>query len=334
MNIFKIKNLKKQCSGKTILDIKSLAFEEGKIHAVLGPNGAGKTTMFAILAFLDAPSGGNLEFMGNPVVFKEKYLLRLRKKVVLVAQEPVLFSGTVQKNIEYGLKIRKIARQKRQYIVQEALELVGMGSFLKADAKALSGGEAQRVALARAVALSPGVLLCDEPAASVDAQHQMAIIGLLKQINREKGITIIFTSHDAPWAARLAHKSIYLDNGKIMEKAMENIFEASAKNGLIQISGADFCFHGPDKTKGIVRVMVDPEKIILADKTKKPCSETFQGVIVQISLSGENVRLTVAGTIYLQVIMPIKKYKEQNFLLGAVILLKIPPEAVQIMSMN
>jgi tungstate transport system ATP-binding protein len=110
-----------------------------------------------------------------------------------VDQYPILFTSTVFKNIEFGLKIRKLPAKKREKRIEEVLDMVGMRSFMHSRAHTLSGGETQRVAIARALAVSPQVLLCDEPTSNVDTENQATIINILKQINEQEGITIIFT---------------------------------------------------------------------------------------------------------------------------------------------
>ena len=106
------------------------------------------------------------------VCYTENDLLELRRQVVLVDQSPLLFTGSVAKNVEFGLRMRKIPAAERKKRVIEALELVGMAGFIEAEAHRLSGGETKRVALARALAVGPQVLLCDEPTANVDSENQ------------------------------------------------------------------------------------------------------------------------------------------------------------------
>ncbi|MEE8540304.1 MAG: ATP-binding cassette domain-containing protein, partial [Desulfobacterales bacterium] len=151
MIVYTISKLTKVYQTRKVLDIDSLQIEKGGIYALLGPNGAGKTTLLNLLGFLELPTTGEIFYDSKPVQFSEPYLQKLRKEVVLVDQHPILFSTTVRKNLEFGLKIRKVSPKKRNYIIDEALELVGMLDFARAPAHRLSGGETQRVALARAL---------------------------------------------------------------------------------------------------------------------------------------------------------------------------------------
>lgn len=182
----------------------------------MGANGAGKTTLLNILGFLDPPDSGRIQFYSNPVQFAEPALQSLRKRVVIVDQHPILFTTTVYKNLDFGLKIRKIPKNDRTRRIAEALEMVGMQDFSQAPAHRLSGGETQRVALARALALWPEVLLCDEPTANVDEKNQDIILRILRETNTLKGISIIFTSHDRAQALSLAQEVLLLDHGRIV----------------------------------------------------------------------------------------------------------------------
>ena len=120
MILYSLKNIKKHFNGRTVLDIKELDIHSRNIYTLSGPNGAGKTTFLNILSFLLIPSSGRLEHLSIPVQFNEKYLQQLRKSVILVDQHPILFSTSVYKNIEFGLKVRNIPRKHRKKIILSA----------------------------------------------------------------------------------------------------------------------------------------------------------------------------------------------------------------------
>ena len=223
MSLYRLSQLTKTYRNRMVLDIPFLEIEGGRIYALMGPNGAGKTTLLNILGFLDAPGSGSVHFCSHPVQFTEPALQALRKAVVMVDQHPILFTTTVYKNLEFGLKVRKIAKKERARMITESLEMVGMQDFAQAPAHRLSGGETQRVALARAFAAAPKVLLCDEPTANVDEENQAIIIRILKQINELKGISIIFTTHDRTQALSLARQTLILNRGRIVPEANPTI---------------------------------------------------------------------------------------------------------------
>ena len=111
MTVYTITQLTKRFGSRTVLNIPNLTIEDGRIYALLGPNGAGKTTLLNILGLLDAPTSGQVHYLGKPVRFNEVQLQVLRKEVVMVDQHPILFSTTVFKNLEFGFKIRRIAKK-------------------------------------------------------------------------------------------------------------------------------------------------------------------------------------------------------------------------------
>jgi len=222
--VYEISQLTKVYGNRTVLDIPLIKIEKGSIYALLGPNGAGKTTLLNIFGLLEPPTTGKIIYQSQPVQFSEPYLQPLRKVIVMVEQHPILFTTTVYKNLEFGLKIRRIPKKERDFIIEESLDLVGMLHFIQAPAHRLSGGETQRVAIARALAVNPQVLLCDEPTSSVDAENQVAIINILRQVNDIKKITIVFTTHDRSQVNSLAHRILFLDHGKLSTDNGDNLF--------------------------------------------------------------------------------------------------------------
>jgi len=311
--------LTQRYTHRTVLDIDHLEIEAGRIHALLGPNGAGKTTLLNILGFLETPTSGRMTFNGQPVEPARTALLQLRRQVVLVDQHPIMFSTTVCSNIEFGLKIRKMGAAERQRLVDEVLDTVGLRPFKFARAHELSGGETQRLALARALALSPRVLLCDEPTASVDAENQAVIGALLQQINATRGTTIIFTTHDRLQAAALAQETLVLENGRLAATTYENSYACTltpAASGLLRC-----ILHGrvvlpftppPDyQPTESGRVYLDPEKITLrrTDGLEKAQQEVT-GTIILVMAEGEKIRVVVDIGVLLVVLMERTRYQE------------------------
>lgn len=340
MTVYTITRLTKLFGTRTVLDISNLTVEKGRIYALLGPNGAGKTTLLNILAFLDVPTGGQIHYRDKPVRFNETQLQVLRKEVVMVQQHPILFSTTVHKNLEFGLKIRGIEKKKRDHIIDKMLELVGMRHFSKARAQHLSGGETQRVAIARALALEPRVFLCDEPTASVDIENQNIVINIIKQINEDKKITVLFTTHDRSQAAGLAYQTLLLDHGRLVTRAYENVFAGTLKHDCY----GNLCCAIHDKIslriqqKNLnigsrsVRVVIDPEKIDLLNSDDKACELIpIRGRVIQVMAENSKIRLIVDAGIRIALLIPPKKYHQTRPLVGELVGFCIPTEAIQIL---
>ncbi len=339
MTVYTITQLTKRFGSRTVLNIPNLTIEDGRIYALLGPNGAGKTTLLNILGLLDAPTSGQVHYLGKPVRFNEVQLQVLRKEVVMVDQHPILFSTTVFKNLEFGLKIRRIAKKERERIIEETLDLVDMRSFIRAQAHRLSGGETQRVALARGLALSPKVFLCDEPTASVDAENQTTIMNILRRINADKKITVLFTTHDRSRAADLTHHTLVLDNGRLIPTAYENVVSGRLfRNGQRQyrcrirenISLAFTHYHSEVDNQR-VRIFIDPEMVIPTEivELSKDSNRT-QGRVVQIMSENGKIRMVVDIGFRLTLLISRDDYEKTRPLVGGNVGVYIPPDAIRV----
>ena len=337
--LYSVSNLIKVYENRTVLKIDAFGIEQNRIYGLLGPNGAGKTTLINILGFLESPTSGEIFYRSEKVVYSESYLQDLRKTVVVVDQTPILFSTSVYKNLEFGLKIRQKPKKERDFIIQEALDLVGMRTFMHAPAHRLSGGETQRVALARALALSPQVLMCDEPTASVDVENQAAIIKILDDINREKKITILFTTHDRSQAAALAHQIFFLNNGTLTNGSHENLFQADVRmieekkiririNGTLQLILADDL----KLPEGRIRIVIDPEKLVLSEPAEGPPKENSAvGKIIQVGEEKDNIRILVDIGIHVTLITSKQTYFSQRPLVGDRVEVIFPTDSIQVL---
>ena len=337
--IYKISDLIKIYGSRTVLDIPVLEIEKEQIYALLGANGAGKTTLLNILGLLEAPTAGQIQYRSRSVNYSESALQALRREIVLVNQHPILFTTTVFKNLEFGLKIRKIDKKERVRIIDESLNLVGMQEFSNAPAQHLSGGETQRVAIARALALSPRVFLCDEPTSSVDVENQNIIITILRRINEIKKISVLFTTHDRSQAARLANHTIVLNQGRLVPTMYENIFR-----GFLQTdpSGQPRCviqdkIHLSIMEDQVIEkreaasVFIDPEKIVPLKPSEDPSTaNVLQGRVVQMIEENGKVRIVVDAGVWVALLISKKRYQKIGFLVGETISLSIPPEAIHI----
>ncbi len=337
MNVYSLDTLTKAYNGRPILDIDHLELETGRIYGLLGPNGAGKTTLLNILGFLDQPTSGRLDFFGKTVRFQERELQPLRKEVVVLDQYPVLFTTSVYRNLEFGLKLRKVERPERERVIDEVLDLVDMTSFKHEPAHTLSGGETQRIALARALALSPKVFLCDEPTASVDIENQAAIIALLKEINETKKITIVFTTHDRLLAAGLAHQTLVLNKGRLVSTSYENTFPCkiepvSGKQVRCQLPGNTWIFLSSSALQSgasTSRLFIDPEKIRLYPADKAPdSSPCLLGKVVQLMEEAARIRAVIDVGFLLTILLKREQYESLRPGIGDTVAVSITEDAV------
>jgi tungstate transport system ATP-binding protein len=261
--------------------------------------------------------------------------MALRKKVVLVQQQPILFSTTVFKNVEFPLKIRNTPKAKRERIIGELLALVGMEMFRHAIAHKLSGGETQRVAIARALACGPEVILMDEPTASVDVENQITIERIIREINRSKHISVIFTTHNMIQASKLADDIVFLYEGRVAQSIYENIF-----NGRIEVSenGVKYCIlqngltlRVPSQKAGPIRISIDPSRLRVSKRIDDSSEDnTFKGTLNQLSSEQGRVRALVDVGIPLSVLIPKEKFIDLQLGVGEEVWLTCPADSIEV----
>jgi tungstate transport system ATP-binding protein len=333
--LYELRQLTKTYEGRNVLDIEDLALKEGEITGLLGPNGAGKTTLLKILAFLLEPSSGKIQFRGNRAAFNGSKLINLRRKVVLVQQQPILFTSSVESNVAFPMRIRTNQKTEQGHLVRELLDLVGMSSFLHAKAHRLSGGETQRVAIARALACSPQVILMDEPTANVDVENQLVIERIIREINQKRGISVIFTTHDMIQAARLAHKTVFLYEGKVARSTYENIFsgsiEENGKGDRICVLQSGLKLHVKGGKPGPAKISIDSERIqILHGEEHRSSINTFTGKVIQLTDENTRVRVLLDVGIMLSVLIPKERLEDLDIRIGRDMQLRCPETSIEV----
>ena len=337
--LYELDNLKKQYGDRTVLNISSLSLSARKVYALIGPNGAGKTTLLNHLAFLDQPTSGILKFRKKAVNSDKGNLVHLRRCVVLVDQSPILFSGTVWKNVEFGLRVRGISQKECALKIPAALERVGMLHFANTDVHGLSGGEVKRVALARALVVEPEVLLCDEPTANVDQDNQEVILKILEQANSMQNRSVIFSTHYLSQSRRLAHHTILLQNGEISFENNENTFDVTIKEEstgrkCLYLSRSNNLLLREIQTsrlsEGTRRIHINSHKIILhASEACQYKKTSYQsGIVKKIKIENNSVRLVIDMGVELTVLMSISRYRQKPPLVGQRVGVEIPDKAI------
>ncbi len=199
--------------GDFKLDV-DLSIPENGVSALFGPSGCGKTTMLRAIAGLDHYSDGYLK-AGNEI-WQEKglFIPPHKRSIGYIFQESSLFPHlNVKQNLEYGVK--RVPETQQKVALSDAVELLEISHLLTQKPAHLSGGERQRVAIARAVAVSPKLLLMDEPLASLDQKRKREILPYISSLHSELDIPIIYVSHSAEEVAQLADHLVLLEAGKI-----------------------------------------------------------------------------------------------------------------------
>ncbi len=200
--------------GDFTLDI-NLDIPSRGVTAIFGPSGSGKTTLLRAFAGLEYCRKGFLE-IGDSTWQKGNLFIPTHKRPLgYVFQEPGLFPHlSVQANLEYGFK--RVPLRERKIALDKVIQLLGISHLLKRDPQTLSGGERQRVAIARALAISPKLLLMDEPLASLDQKSKTEILPYLESLHNELEIPVLYVSHSEDEVARLADHLLLMVAGRIM----------------------------------------------------------------------------------------------------------------------
>jgi iron complex transport system ATP-binding protein len=190
----------------------------GEYFIIIGPNGSGKTTLVKAISGFLKPHSGRIEIMGRPLkAFTRRSLARA---VALVAQYPPMdVPFTVAEIVLMGrsphLGLLSLESREDSEIVEQSMRFTNVSHLARSRLDQLSAGERQRVLIARAVCQRAGIIVLDEPTASLDVAHQMHIMDLMEKLRREQGITVIMVSHDLNLAAMYADRILLLDNGEI-----------------------------------------------------------------------------------------------------------------------
>jgi tungstate transport system ATP-binding protein len=227
--LYSLSDVEQIYDGRCVLRLPSFEVQRGEILALVGPSGAGKSTLLRLLALLEAPAQGQVNFHlnGHPVT-SESASTEDRRQMTMLFQRPLLLSRSVYANVAYGLRLRGQRNGRAQ--IDNALERVSMTPLAESHPRTLSGGEAQRVAIARALVLEPRVLLFDEPTANLDPYNVRIIEKLVKEQNRDYGTTIVLVTHDIFQAKRLATRVGLLVNGELLEVAPADEFFNAPKD--------------------------------------------------------------------------------------------------------
>jgi len=189
-----------------------LAVRPGEFFSVLGPSGSGKTTCLRLIAGFEQPTDGVIRLGGQDVVGVPAY----RRDVNTVFQNYALFPHlTIEENVAYPLRMRRVGKAEIAKRVPQALDLVEMGEFGQRLPHQLSGGQRQRAALARALIGRPSVLLLDEPLGALDLQLRQQMQTVLKQLQREVGITFVYVTHDQGEALSMSDRLAVMSHGRI-----------------------------------------------------------------------------------------------------------------------
>ena len=272
MYMIRLENVEKHFAGHPVVHPLSLTIDEGEFLTLLGPSGCGKTTILRMIAGFEQPTEGIIRLDGEDVT----ELPPNKRNLNLVFQHYALFPHmTVQENIQFGLKMKKVPAAEQKERIAEAIRLTQLTALANRYPHQLSGGQQQRVAIARAIANKPKVLLLDEPLGALDLQLRKNLQAELKQLQRSLGITFVYVTHDQEEAMMMSDRIVIMNNGRIEQIGTpKDIYERPETLFAATFIGENNIFH--EERLFSVR----PEKVrVVTTKTENVRSGTIQDIV-------------------------------------------------------
>ncbi len=250
---------------RRVLDVTAVALPAGKTYALLGSSGAGKSTLLRVLGMLERPTTGTVTFDGEAL---DAGSLSTRRRIAAVFQKPHLMRGSVEDNVAYGLKLRRVPPKERARRVREQLERVGIPGWEKRSALTLSGGEAQRVALARALVLEPDLLLLDEPLSYLDPLLKRQLTIEFAELLAGEHLTTLYVTHDRDEAVQVADRIGIMREGRIVaEGPPDDVLTLPSDEWVAAFLDAQMPKAGrvAESAGGVMRIGCCGEVAIMAD---------------------------------------------------------------------
>lgn len=322
--------------GTRALEATDLTIQAGETVVFLGPSGCGKTTTLRLVAGLDEPDAGGKVWFGDEDVTA---IPIERRNVGMVFQSYALFPNmSVEENVAYGLRVRKVPSNERSIRVRESLEMMHISDLATRRIDQLSGGQRQRVALARAIAPRPRVLLLDEPLTALDAKLRENLRVEIDRLLRSLEITTVYVTHDQGEAMALGDRIAVMDKGRIAQIGTpEEIYRAPAnafvadfigtmnrvygrlENDTLLFPGGQVPWTGPAPTAGL---MFRPEDLKLA----APGGGNFSAQVVTAFFLGDHIRLVLdAGAPDLFI---ARVFERRNFVKGETVEFTLSPQTL------
>ena len=274
--------------GRGGVDGVSLSVEEGAFVSILGPSGCGKSTLLRLIAGLERPAAGRVSIHGRDVTGAPAS----QRGLSMVFQSYALFPHlSVRENVQFGLKVRRVPRARREEQLAEAIGMMGLSGLEDRKPAALSGGQRQRVALARAVVAGHPMCLMDEPLSNLDAKLRQSVRRDIKALQRRLGLTIIYVTHDQSEAMSLSDTVVLMRDGRVEQMgAPEDLYARPASLFAAQFVGDPpmAIIDGPALGLGSqVQVGIRPEALEMAD----PATADLTATVIDREFLGADTRL-------------------------------------------
>ena len=230
-----VKNLQKNFGGVEVLKGINTEIDKGDVICVIGPSGSGKSTFLRCLNMLEKPSGGQIIFEGDDLTDKKIDLDLHRQKMGMVFQQFNLFPHmTMMKNLTVApMMLKKVPEADAKAKALELLGKVGLADRADAYPNQLSGGQKQRVAIVRALCMEPDVMLFDEPTSALDPEMVGEVLDVMKEL-ASAGMTMVVVTHEMGFAREVAHRVMFMDEGRLLEEGTPQQIFSHPQNERLQ----------------------------------------------------------------------------------------------------
>jgi molybdate/tungstate transport system ATP-binding protein len=332
------------------LENLSLKIESGEYFVMLGPTGAGKTLLLELIAGFHSPDSGRILIDGKEVT----NLPPEKHDLVFVYQDYSLFPHmNVKKNIEFGMKMKKIKSQEKLFEIASFLKITHL---LDRYPLTLSGGEQQRVAIARALVTDPKILLLDEPLSALDPRTQESARELLMDLHKKKKLTVLHITHDQTEARIMADRIAIIMNGKLMQVGTpEEIFDKPADSQVANFVGFENVLKGRviSADRGLLRIKTDkliidasgdmevgkevyaflrPENIVLSKtSTQSSIRNSIQGKVTETWMLGALVRVKIDCGITLNSLITRQSAEEMGIFPGVSVYAQFKASSIHVL---
>ena len=349
-----LENISKHFGSLVAVQGVNLVIEPGEFICFLGPSGCGKTTLLRIITGFEQQTAGDIIYDGNVI----NDVIPQKRDFGIVFQSYALFPNmTVHQNVAFGLKMRRMPKNLIDERVSEILQLVGLAAWEGHYPSQLSGGQQQRVALGRAIAIKPKVLLLDEPLSALDAKIRIRLRVVIKKLQEELGVTMIYVTHDQEEALALADRVVIMRDGEIRQigspweiykkpktsfiaefVGTSNFITGKKKNGNVQFGRLELAVSNiNDTSSDTIYLAIRPENIERVDEAVPPGTYlpsnvieveaeviNFLGAIVRVAFILEKEEMFVD--------IPEKEFEKINLKRKGKIKLYFPPDAFHVYS--
>ncbi len=304
MKNIELKEINHYYGKEKVLHDINISIKEGEFFTLLGPSGCGKTTILRIIGGFIKPSSGSI-YVGDKNITN---LEPENRNMGTVFQNYALFPNmTVEENVSYGLKIKKLSKKIIKEKCDNYLELAGMKDFRKKKIDELSGGQQQRVAVARSLATEPTMLLLDEPMSNLDIALRIKMREEIREIQQKIGITTLFITHDQQEALAISDRIAVMDKGKVLQIGVPmEVYKRPLNDFVANFVGTSNCIEKEDyvnfniekETKSYIYKR--PEEMVLLQNTNqsgfirvKVESKNFLGAILEYTVSNNGKKYQV-----------------------------------------